>query len=580
MSKDILTLAKWLPCDIAEYDSLFMNCKELNTTCLNLIHRLSDLEDIALTIEALVECFNTTFSKLNANKLHETLEIKLKMCKKQLWLVKLKLTYFTQELINEIAYLFIYYGENLLLLTLRISLSYNNLLCMDKNFEIQECLSICNNTCPYLMFPFRKISVTRLLQIVALNRAELCCHKLIDCLLETYKMFESPYDDDGDDKSENSSLEIYMTLTKHMSPQMRVANDEDKKDTIETIGDNSFTNLEELILHEEKNVVDLLTVTLKAAPIMLGSDGVKKSKSSGITKISTKAREKVLEYYEQILWGEVGNYLEHIVLWWAACPLSSRSPQSSQHLREWINQFTHTGNIPLVVVSALTCLADALGVHVTSTSWDENFRLALVASKTSYNPETGNFFSEVLQNLVMLSNQCEVTPDWIIGAPLDELPLVEQIPILHRLDHSVHMTRLWAAYESKKIANTWNVKAFFAIIHDDIASCLNQLDHLKMTDHTIEIEKKGLGVQVEVCALMRAKLASEINVNIEKLKNTPKECVEGLASVCRTICLANLKMLYPPSSYWKQSGSVVPENFEPLCQQISESNVNTCVRSN
>lgn len=55
--------------------------------------------------------------------------------------------------------------------------------------------------------------------------------------------------------------------------------------------------------------------------------------------MSTKALEKTLNYYEEILWGEVGNYLEHVVLWWAASPLSARPPHSSQHLREWIIQF-------------------------------------------------------------------------------------------------------------------------------------------------------------------------------------------------------------------------------------------------
>ncbi|KAJ8937009.1 hypothetical protein NQ314_012091 [Rhamnusium bicolor] len=43
------------------------------------------------------------------------------------------------------------------------------------------------------------------------------------------------------------------------------------------------------------------------------------------------------------------------------------------------------------------------------------------------------------------------------------------------------------------------------------------------------------------------------------MRDTPKECVDGLASVCRTICLANLQMIFPPNSYWKQTGSVVPE---------------------
>lgn len=61
------------------------------------------------------------------------------------------------------------------------------------------------------------------------------------------------------------------------------------------------------------------------------------------SKINAKARNKVLEYYEQILWGEIGNYLEHIILWWASCPLSARPPHFSQHLREWIMQFIPTG---------------------------------------------------------------------------------------------------------------------------------------------------------------------------------------------------------------------------------------------
>lgn len=85
------------------------------------------------------------------------------------------------------------------------------------------------------------------------------------------------------------------------------------------------------------------------------------------------------------------------------------------------------------MLSALASLADALGVHVTSTSWDQNFRMALVSSRKFCNPETGKLFSNVLKDLVAQCNQCESTPDWISGAPLDELPLVEQIPILHRL---------------------------------------------------------------------------------------------------------------------------------------------------
>lgn len=78
---------------------------------------------------------------------------------------------------------------------------------LDKKYNIGKSNSICNNTCSYLMFPMRKMSVTRLLQIIADSRAEFCCHKLIDCLLETYKLYDISTDDNN---SDNSSLEIYM----------------------------------------------------------------------------------------------------------------------------------------------------------------------------------------------------------------------------------------------------------------------------------------------------------------------------------------------------------------------------------
>ncbi|CAH0555396.1 unnamed protein product [Brassicogethes aeneus] len=513
-----------------------------------------------------VKQFNNILPKLTVDM--PIVSNKMKLWMDMLTKVKLKITFFIQELLLEIASFYIYYGENVLVLTLKISTSYNALLQMDSRFNLTKNTSVCNNTCPYLMFPIRKISVTRLLQIIAQSRAELCCHKLIDCLLETYKMFDTHEDEAN---SENSSLEIYLALTKHMSPPIEIEKKDPKKDKITNLDETqSFQNLEELITYEEKNVIDLLETTLKVAPLMLGHDGVKKSRNKENLKINEKARDKVLDYYEEILWGEVGNYLEHVILWWTYCPMSTRPPHSSQHLREWINQFLPTADIPGVLLSALSTLADALGVHVTSTSWDQQFRLALVASKSTNNSETGKLFLNVLQDLVMLCNQCESTPDWIIGAPLDELPLVEQIPVLHRLDHSIHTTRLWAANETKKLANTWNVDSFFGITHGDIVNCLSQLNGLRMTDHSIQIEKGGLGVHVEVCTLMRAKLVSEVVVNGQKLKDTPSECIEVLASVCRTICLANLQMIFPKNPYWKKIEDIAPDKPSDYVEKYLE----------
>lgn len=54
------------------------------------------------------------------------------------------------------------------------------------------------------------------------------------------------------------------------------------KDFPDNIPDRgTFANLEELLFYEEKNVLDLLAITLKTAPIMLGQDGVKRTKNSG-----------------------------------------------------------------------------------------------------------------------------------------------------------------------------------------------------------------------------------------------------------------------------------------------------------
>lgn len=82
----------------------------------------------------------------------------------------------------------------------------------------------------------------------------------------------------------------------------------------------------------------------------------------------------------------------------------------------------------------------------------------------------------------------------------------------------MHTTRLWAANETKKIANAWNMAAFFKVTHNDIVNCLSQLAVLRLSDYTLEIEKGGLEVHVEVCAKMRGKLVSEVKENILKLK--------------------------------------------------------------
>lgn len=70
-------------------------------------------------MDVMVNNFSLVFQKLNFECDSQIIMEKIKIWKDLLWKIKLKICYFIQELINEIAYLFIYYGEILLTLTLR-----------------------------------------------------------------------------------------------------------------------------------------------------------------------------------------------------------------------------------------------------------------------------------------------------------------------------------------------------------------------------------------------------------------------------------------------------------------------------
>ncbi|XP_066260472.1 coiled-coil domain-containing protein 142 [Euwallacea similis] len=598
MSGNLLALAKWFPSSIAEHEDAFSKCRALRVTCFTLISNilkvagtiemaksansdgsvindsvmLEDLEKICLALEQVLVSFTLNFQEILLSKSHPLLLKKFNVFKELLRKVKLQLCYILQSFICDISCHFLLFGDAFLTFTLRLSNSYNNLLTLDATFSLSDnSNSVCNNTCPYLRFALRKFSVTRFLQILSNQRTEYCCHNLIDCLLEAYKMHEILEEDNS---SDNSSVEIYMALTRHLSPPADLSRRNDKNEdtslvTTDHVG--SFMSLEKMISEEESNVIIILKQTQKVAPMMLGKDlRALGETTNGKSKIDSKITQKVLDYYEQILWTEVGNYLEHVILWWASSPLSSRPPRSSQHLREWINNFAPSAEVPPVILAALLNLADALGVHITYTLWDQCFRQALVAAKKTGNQETGKLFCNVIQELVALCNLYEVTSDWTTGAPLNELPLVEQIPVLHRLDHTLHTTRLWAISECRKIAGSWNVKDVFAITHSQITNCLTQLSNLRLADHTVAIEKGGMEVHVEVCALMRSKLVSEVKENIQQLKDSPKECISCLASICKIINLANLQMIFPAKSLWRINREDVPNSASSYVKRYLE----------
>lgn len=92
-----------------------------------------------------------------------------------------------------------------------MSQAINDLLSLDSKYNMSKKAALSKNNCPTLHYPMRKMSITRILQVLAQNRAEICCHRLIDSLLENYKPCDGGGGTNGDldTNSDNSSIEIY-----------------------------------------------------------------------------------------------------------------------------------------------------------------------------------------------------------------------------------------------------------------------------------------------------------------------------------------------------------------------------------
>lgn len=131
-------------------------------------------------------------------------------------------------------------------------------------------------------------------------------------------------------------------------------------------------------------------------------------------------------------------------------------------------------------------------------------------SQSTESTPTGRLWSELLYALTMLSNSCDQN-----STIPKELPIVEQISVLHRLDHSIHSARLWAAAQAKYLCIEWNMSLFFQVVQSDLSQCLKQISILRVPDL---VPNDKYEVEVKVNVALRAKLVSEVKVNIHKLK--------------------------------------------------------------
>ncbi|EFN72191.1 Coiled-coil domain-containing protein 142 [Camponotus floridanus] len=360
-----------------------------------------------------------------------------------------------------------------------------------------------------------------------------------------------------DCKSEENIRIVFSALTRHLTPPIASATSTSEIET------SNIESVQTVVNTQNEQVLRLLNVVQEISPRLLGTDALKTC--NGETKLRSNAIKKVKSYYQEVAWGALSSILDHVILWWSREALATHHSHGAQHLKDWLRQFIQRNEIPPTVRSALQNLCDALGYHTTITAWDQIFRLAYTSAfecrskpSSTEGTTTGQMFVELFHLLVTLSNECEIGGEWVIGAPLIELPLSEQIVVLHRMDHSVHTARLWAIQEAKIIAHTWDLDVFFLLVKGDIVNCLEELSYLKLADHTTALSTDSISVQVYVCTKMRAKIVSEVKANIELLQICPVKCTDTLAKICRVISLANLHMCFPRSNYWRTSSSVPP----------------------
>jgi hypothetical protein len=305
--------------------------------------------------------------------------------------------------------------------------------------------------------------------------------------------------------------------------------------------------LENLIMDEEIFLANILMKCIKICPTAFDKD------------IDREEMMKWVNKGSRSLWTQIGGMLEHVVLWWSTSPLACRPSACARYLRDWLLLICPE-DAPEPINSMLQSLGETLTVHVCNTIWDRQFRLTLVSaslpvdypfssSEFVENKEEvtgticGKLWGDLLNQLVTIGNSCDQK-----GTIANELPIAEQIPVLHRLDHSIHSMRNWAAEKSKSVCTDWNMMMFFKVVHDDVNLCVEQLRSLRAPVLAVT---DPLEVHVKVCVALRAKLVQEILENYDKLKNMTRECIEVLSAICRTTSLASLTLCFPPLKLWQ-----------------------------
>ncbi|XP_044010195.1 uncharacterized protein LOC122853846 [Aphidius gifuensis] len=195
-----------------------------------------------------------------------------------------------------------------------------------------------------MLKPLKKISIYRILQIIAKDEVEKNCHEFINCFLKNYQLTEdnqlkSPKSWNIE-ISENSSIEIYRALTKHIIlPRVSTT-------TIDVLRMNVSS------LFFDINYSTILSNNLETV--------VKnhRNQSDEIIKVAASLSRKYCsiknehkdyrDCYQRIVWASVSGMLDHVVLWWSHEGLAISNSRDTHHLKNWLHRFLQSPDSKLL----------------------------------------------------------------------------------------------------------------------------------------------------------------------------------------------------------------------------------------
>jgi len=345
-----------------------------------------------------------------------------------------------------------------------------------------------------------------------------------------------------------------------------------------------FKSMEDFVAHEEIFLNGVFNVISQVSGL-LSKAVLRPAKSGSGERISKTVKQRMAEYYHDMLWQNVGELAQQSVLWYdlpgyVHLPFALQHPRVCLGLANIIqdNMYSQPGEgYPPLVFPTMHLMVEALNMHVITVSWDLQYLTCLAESSraklkaievTEMNSGTtvsqpGNLFYDTLKSITRLNNRChpDELRDFVEHGSHDpeEFPFMEEQSILRRLEATLFTLRNWSVTKSKAAVNNWHVRDFVLITQGDLLNTQDCYTLLQLSSHDKLVNSKAFNIQL--FTHIQSFLAKEIKDCQRNLKSLPDKNLNDLSQVCRTFSLATLKNIFPPSSHFTKGGNT--SNISP-----------------